>query len=277
LQDSAVLQSLKSLGYRLISVESLYEGVHLANADQIVSESAENLGISYFEKTLIGFTPVGKILERLAVHDATYTQVRFALAKHDYSKFRPPFFVYNHVVAPLPPFNIAADGQSRPSAFAMGDGSHRLEVEPAWYESYRSGYVEKLRYTNKAVLEKVRYLLANVPDPKIIVLHSDHGGGLLLDKDNKPRTCLKERMSAFLAVYSSNDVPASEIPDRLNLVNLYRILLRDSFGADLPPLPARSYFAPWDEPYSFEPVSKAELETFGPTCARPYGAIAARR
>lgn len=276
LQNSRLLQSLKSLKYTLIDVESLYQGVHLENADHLIWARDESLGLSYFEKTLIDFTPIGRIIERLAVNDAMYTRVRFSLADHDYSKFKRPFFVYNHILAPHPPFNIAADGQVRPDSFRMGDGSHRLEIKPRWYEDYRKGYLAKLSYTNKAILAKVRHLIANVPDPKIIVVHSDHGGGLMLDKDNKARTCLKERMSAFLAVYSSGDFLASEIPDRMNLVNLYRVLLRNGFGADLPLLPSHSYFAAWEEPQRFEPVSTAELETFGPTCTRPREAIAAR-
>jgi hypothetical protein len=277
MQESPLLNSLRSLGYRLINVEGLYRGVHLENADHLISESDERFGVSYYEKELMRLTPIHRILERLALEDATYTRVRFALDKHGYRKFRTPFFVYNHIVAPHPPFNISADGKWRASLSDMADGGNRLEADAAWYEQYRSGYVEKLRYTNKALLEKVKFLLSDVPDPKIIVLHSDHGGGMMLDMNAKSRTCLKERMSAFLAVYASNRDLASEIPDQINLVNLYRILLHKAFGADTPPLLARSYFSPWVEPAAFEDVTTAELETYGPACAVPRDLIATHR
>ena len=273
LQDSPVVRALRSLSYRLISVESLYKGVQLEDVDHLITESPDGFEISYFEKVLMRFTPIQRIIERLAVEDTTYAQVHFALGKIDLGQFKPPFFVYNHIIAPHPPFNIAADGSPRPTSFDLGDGSNRLEVDPDWYDRYRRGYVEKVRYVNTALLKKVRYLMTNVPDPKIIVIHSDHGGGLLLDTDSKSRTCLKERMSAFLAVYSSNQDLADDFPDRTNLVNLYRIILRTTFGADLPSLPPHSYFAAWKEPYNLEEVTDADLDTFGPTCSTQSDAI----
>jgi hypothetical protein len=277
MQDSPLLNSLRSLGYQLINVEGLYRGVHLENADHLISESDEQFGVSYYERELMRLTPIHRVLERLALEDATYTRVHFALGNHSYRKFQAPFFVYNHIVAPHPPFNISADGQWRASDSDMGDGGNRLKADAAWYEQYRSGYVEKLRYTNKALLKKIRFLLSDIPDPKIIVLHSDHGGGMMLDTSAKSRTCLKERMSAFLAVYASNRDLANGIPDQINLVNLYRILLHKAFGADTPPLPAHSYFSPWEAPSAFEEVTTAELETYGPACAVPRDLIATHR
>jgi hypothetical protein len=84
-------------------------------------------------------------------------------------------------------------------------------------------------------------------------------------------------MSAFLAVYASNRDLANGIPDQINLVNLYRILLHKAFGADTPPLPAHSYFSPWEAPSAFEEVTTAELETYGPACAVPRDLIATHR
>ena len=55
----------------------------------------------------------------------------------------------------------------------------------------------KLRYTNEAILDKLQHLVSGVPDPKIIVVHSDHGGGLYLDQESKTNTCLRERFSAL--------------------------------------------------------------------------------
>jgi hypothetical protein len=100
---------------------------------------------------------------------------------------------------------------------------------------------------------------------------------MLLDTEAKSRTCLKERMSAFLAVYSSDRTLVKDFPDRINLVNLYRVLLSKAFGADTPPLPARSYFSPWTDPAAFEEVSKAEMESFGPACSGQRELIATHR
>ena len=272
LEKSAVLEFLKSNGYRIIVIESLYPDVRLQNVDHTISFKGEDDGITYLESTLLLYTPLSYLFQALNLRSESYSHNKFALAKHELGAFNPPYFVYNHIIAPHPPFNMTGDGRLRTDPYGWADGSHRRDSDADFYESYRDGYIEKLRYTNGAILDKLQDLVSSVPDPKIIVVHSDHGGGLYLDQESKANTCLKERFSALLAVYSSDKRVTEGFPRTVNLANLYRILFNRGFGGDYALLPNRSYFAAWSNPTAFEIVEVDELRRFGPTCRKSAGA-----
>lgn len=276
LDRSLLVSSLRSIGYPVVTVESLYKGIKLTSTDQMISSADERLGLSYFETVLMHYTPVERLIVKLGLDDATYSKTRFALSAHDLSTIKAPFFLYNHIIAPHPPFNMMRDGDFRPETFGMGDGSEREKMDAAWYEDYRTGYLEKLRYTNKSILAKIQRIKEQVPDPKIIVIHSDHGGGMYLHKENKAATCAKERMSNFLAVYSSDAGVRQAIHPDMNLVNLYRTIFREGFGADFPSLPSRNYFAPWSHPEQLTLVSADDLGRTGPTCTLSGEPVATR-
>lgn len=268
LDQSLVLRSLRAAGYPIIAVESLYNGVALPTTDRVISSADSRLGLTYFEAVLLHYTPVERLLVKLGIDDATHRKPKFSLAAHDLSGLTPPYFLYNHVVAPHPPFNMTDDGALRTDTFGMGDGSEREKMDAAWYGDYRTGYLEKLRYTNKAILAKIARLKEQVPDPKIIVIHSDHGSGMYLHKEDLAGTCLKERLSPLLAVYSSYPRLQAAIAPDINLVNLYRIIFREAFNADLNPLPNRSYFAPWSHPEQLTRIGRRDLADFGPMCTQ---------
>lgn len=266
LQNSTVLEAFRSMGYPIIVIEGIYWGVEIENADVVISSTQTGLEISNFETVLLRFTPINKIIQELEVTEQTYTKIKFELKYADFNKFKQPFFVYNHIIAPHPPFNINRYGVFQPSSLGIADGSHRERDPQLRYKNYRTGYLEKLRFTNRAILEKVRRLQKEIPDPKIIVIHGDHGSGLFLDFESEDKTCLKERFATLVAVYSSDDKLTDAISDQINLVNLYRYIFTHAFGWEHPPLPSRNYFATWDNPENLSPISPREISTFGPTC-----------
>lgn len=160
-----------------------------------------------------------------------------------------PLFVYEHILAPHPPFNITADGRPRSLAgfpLSLKDGSHLINGSDANRDRYRAGYLEKLQYINGAILEQIDRIKKTLPGPLIIILHGDHGGGLHFDQDEEAKTCVHERFSPLLAVYATDPAVLSEFTDDFNLVNIYRAIFRALLKTDIPNLPDRSTFISWD-------------------------------
>ena len=267
LQHSPLLKLLQSMKYSVISVESLYSGVRLGTADSTIASTDFRLGINLFEMMLLTVTPAYNLIHKLPLADPTYSQFKFSLQEHAIDGLQPPYFVYNHIIAPHPPFSVTPDGAYRPDIFGISDGSHRELDAKQRHANYRAGYIDKLQFTNRSILEMVRRLLDEVPDPKIVILHSDHGGGMYLNHNDWSRTCLKERFANFLAVYSSDPRLTDVIANQTNLVNLYRTILSEVFGANYPPLPSRNYFVSWNEIEHFELLDGKDVATFGPACS----------
>lgn len=168
-------------------------------------------------------------------------------------KFQPtegrPLFVYQHILAPHPPFNITHDGKpAEISGFKrdMSDGSHLIEGENHKRDLYRDGYIQKLRYINGAILKQIDSLKKTLSGPMIIILHGDHGGGLHLDQDHKENTCLHERFSPLLAVYATDPRISNAFTNETNIANIYRVIFNALFNSDLPTLEGQSSFVSWD-------------------------------
>lgn len=160
-----------------------------------------------------------------------------------------PLFVYQHVLAPHPPFNITPEGRPRQLdgfPFALSDASVIVRGSERRRELYRLGYIDKLRYINGAIVQQIDEIKARLPGPLIIILHGDHGGGMHHDLSSKAHTCVAERFSPLLAVYATDSRVLAEIHDDFSLVNLYRAVFRALLGMDLPDLPERSAFIPWE-------------------------------
>ncbi|WP_119419071.1 hypothetical protein [Desertibaculum subflavum] len=175
------------------------------------------------------------------------------LAQIPIRRFEPatgrPLFVYQHVLAPHPPFNITPEGRRRPLAgfpFALSDASAIIRDNDRRRELYRLGYIDKLRYINGAILQQIDEIKAQLRGPLIVILHGDHGGGMHHDLDSKASTCVAERFSPLLAVYATDPEVLAQIRDEFSLVNLYRAVFRTLLGADLPDLPEQSVFIPWE-------------------------------
>lgn len=170
-----------------------------------------------------------------------------------------PQFVYEHILAPHPPFVITPDGRPRPLGkfpVVLDDGSHLIQrnnLDPA---AYRDGYIDKLRYINGAILEQIDGLQRTLSGPLIIILHGDHGGGLHFDQDERANTCVNERFSPLLAVYATDPAIARQFDRDFNLVNIYRAIFRALLKIDMPNLPNRSTFISWelDKSAALDPV-----------------------
>jgi hypothetical protein len=57
---------------------------------------------------------------------------------HGLSCLTPPYFLYNHIIAPHPPLNMTDDGALSADTFGMGDGYEREKMDAAWCGGDRS-------------------------------------------------------------------------------------------------------------------------------------------
>jgi hypothetical protein len=185
--------------------------------------------------------------------------LRAALSPGTLDDLLQPFFYYQHLIAPHPPFTIAADGSTRETEAAnFNDGLARASEEQR--TAYIEGYREKARFIEASLLQQ----LDSLPDgPFIIVIHGDHGPGAFHDYDNASTTCMSERLGTFVAVYS--DIPGvrerlSETSDGgFSIVNIYRAIIGALSDGDIPLLEPQSSFLPWSDPTSAIPVSSSDL------------------
>jgi hypothetical protein len=244
LQRNPVMETLSRLGYRTAAFDVRYDPVRMVQADRLLAPYL----LSNFEMTLAEKTLLYNVARRVGLVEPSVT--RDVFTTEGVRELPAPFFLYLHVLAPHPPFDVNRHGDAvRPQGGGgLRDGSHFTQGDPQLRRIYRDGYIEKLLFTNEMVLSYLDRIMAQVPDPKLILIHGDHGGGLHFDQSSLDRTCVAERFSPLLAVYASDGRLQRDLPPDLNLANLYRLVFNDYFGTDLPLLPSRSVFADWDEP-----------------------------
>jgi hypothetical protein len=154
-------------------------------------------------------------------------------------------FVFAHILLPHPPYVFDANGDPVLKATA--------EVQPE-----AELFSNQLRFTNAQVRATVSTLLAgpDETDP-IVVIMGDEGPFLCRNVDcvDDSQRRLGIRFGVLGAYYLPGQ-PADFFPPAHTSVNTFRGILSAYFGADLPPLPDRSYDWPDnDHLYDFRDVT----------------------
>lgn len=163
-----------------------------------------------------------------------------------------PKFVYTHLVIPHGPFVFDAQGNSVvPPAEYIFDRSNFFLADPV---QHRQLYVEQLQFVNTKILAMINTILQNSSRPPIIILQADHGTALLSDVALLEKTCIRERFSILNAYYLPEG-DTSALWESITPVNTFRLVLSRYFGANLPPLPDKNYFANENDFYNFVDVT----------------------
>jgi hypothetical protein len=253
--------------------ESDYTPLNNHAVDHFLAAKTNRFELTFFETALLTMTPIPLMFGEdydWQAESFSNENLDFALGRHDYARLGRPLFVLTHILSPHPPFTIDRDGRPRRDEAGINDGDHWIRGDTVRRRRYRDGYLEKLRYTNRSLLKHVEGLIEDVAGPKVIIMHGDHGGGLGLSHDDASATCLKERFSPLLAVYASDRGLANAFGEDTNLVNVYRVLFNELFDTELPLLPARSFFASWEDPTEIREIDPDLLQTLAPaSCTAP--------
>jgi len=194
--------------------------------------------------------------------------LRHAISTTEYREQKSPFHYFIHLLAPHPPFVIDREGNTTDRWLnqfgSMRDASDVTLMDPERQAEYSSGYLEKLLYVNNSLLPQLDRLIEEVPSPKIIIIHGDHGSGATFHQTEKTLGCLADRYTPFFAIYSDSPAVTKAFrrvaDDRFNLVNIYRLLADSAFGTSMGLLEDKSWFASWDNPQNPVLLDDGEIE-----------------
>lgn len=162
-----------------------------------------------------------------------------------------PKFVLTHSMAAHFPFSVDSLCDALPS-----------EIPESEFDTPRAreAYIAGIRCTDRQVLGLVTDILAHAQRPPVILIQGDHGPrslGIPWFGDAGASTAAQsvERL-AVLGAYLLPGAP-DLLPDSVTPVNVMRTVLSHYLGADLPPVPDRSFHATTDRPYRFVEVPPA--------------------
>jgi hypothetical protein len=243
---------LRANGYRYIHVAPWYAPTSTNDiADEVVEYGVD----SEFE-TVLHDVSMAPVIERLlgerAVVDSPFRERHRELALFQLRQIprlaTAPgrIFLFAHILLPHSPYVLAADGRTILEAEAVARTEEDL-------------FPEQLAYTNRRIKEIVSALLAG-PDESdpIIVIQADEGPFICgnvdcIDNDDPEDLGIR---FGVLGAYYLPGLPSGILPPAHSSVNTFRLILREYFGADLPPLPDRSYTWPDNEHlYDFQDIT----------------------
>jgi hypothetical protein len=254
IQDHAVGQFLKGQGYRYYQLGSWYGPTHTV---RIADENIVRDETSEFESVLRDTTiepalehVLGTTSEETAWKDKPFRDrvregTQFQLRQLRRVATAPgPKFVFAHVLLPHDPYVFRADGSELPEAESRATDEAKL-------------YAGQLAFANSQIRDIVGDLLS-VPESErpIVIIEGDEGPLACRNVDcvSMSPDYLRIRFGNLIAMY----LPGvdADVPDTFTSVNTFRLVFREYFGADLPPLPDRSFTWPDnDHIYDFRDVT----------------------
>ncbi len=257
-RENAVIRSLRPLGYKFVTFSSGFDFTEYPGSD-VYSSPHPHLGD--FHRLVLDSTPARFLWPGPSGRDPfTMARERVVHLFDELPKVAAipgPTFTVAHVLAPHPPFVFGAEGEDvspRPLRCVLSDGTSYRRFYGG-EETYVPGYRAQVEFLVKRVEPAIDAILANSPEPPIIVLQSDHGSGLHLDMESAARTDHRERMSILNAFY----LPGGKrdgLSDAITPVNAFRVVFNNEFGTGLPLLPQESYYSTWPRPFDFVRVTE---------------------
>ena len=257
IQNSYVIDTFRKNGYKLVT---FYPGFFYTNLSQADVYYSPFMDINEYEGLFLHNSILKNILiqnESIPVYgyESHRRIIEYSLEHLGGTARIPgPKFVFVHFLAPHPPFIFDHTGEAITSNFdySMNDGSDFHGT----VDEYITGYANQLIYLNKRLQEAIEEILANSPQPPIIILQGDHGPGAYLDWGNSAKTCLLER-TAILNAYYMPELPEGVFYPSISPVNSFRILLNHYFQQDLELLPDRISYSTWKSPFQFVDVTNS--------------------
>jgi hypothetical protein len=252
-----VARTLGGLGYRFVTFATGFAETEHPEAEQYLSPFPY---MSPFHRLLLDCTPLAPLQPVPMVLDSygmTRKQTLYVLDQGPrVARWGSPTFTFAHIVSPHPPFVFGKDGEDvsrHELRYYLTDGERFRE----WYgdrDAYISGYHNQAAFLTERVERMIDQILANSPEPPVIILQSDHGSGLGLSTESLEKTDLHERMSILNAYYLP-EKKGDALYQSISPVNSFRVVLNAYFGAGLELLPDRSYYSTWSKPFDFIDVT----------------------
>ena len=239
-ERNRVVDGLRGLGYRIVSISSGVERFRMYGADEQLHFASGGVGPDGLLSVLVDMTPIGSLIDRVRFGDVApggrrRDQISWAIAQLGELASQPgPKFVFAHIHSPHPPFVFGSDGVTiKMSNFRSYSQKQVRRVARA--------YREEVEAVNRRVMEAVDRIQRDSLRSPVIVIHGDHGLRLFW-KRWPQTTCLVESF-AILNAYRLPGVAQDLLYDSISPVNTFRVIFDSYFGTDLGLLPDRQYFA----------------------------------
>jgi len=245
LANSRVMAFLRQHGYRIAAFSSGFDGTQLRNADRYIEGG---MGPSEFTAGLLETTPIPLLLSvgrpGYLTQKQTDAQRTLYTLDHlpDVVAFKPPVFVFAHVLCPHSAYVMTRYGPQPPTTSSP--------AHPAAAQTYE----QRVLFVNRKVENAVDQILARSKWPTVIIVQGDHGPLTRPIQDYALKQYCKERLGILLAIHLPEG-SGMKIPQSLSAVNVFRIVLTRYLGANLRPLPDESYQSSYYEPYLFTRVT----------------------
>lgn len=238
LSVSLVNQTVRSLGYSVITFENRSNGHFNLGEDMRLSRNKLALGVidlfggpNEFEFMLMQTSALRLVydmpqlipgLDPQVITEREfyehYQQTLFildTLPKLPHTK--GPKFVFAHFLVPHPPYIFSPDGKF------------------AWAGGELPGYKSNVQFIDTQITQVVGKIIENSETPPIIIVQGDHGPSVSF-------VTPKMRMS-ILNAYYVNDETKSDLYGTITPVNSFRIIFNNYFGTNYPLLEDKSYHA----------------------------------
>jgi hypothetical protein len=264
-----VVASLRPLGYQFVTFATGYDPTEGFEGDRHLSPYRPT---TEFWRMVVDMIPARAVAPGPALADPfQHARLRITyLLDHlpEIARDSQPTFTFAHIICPHPPMIFGPNGEEighERFLFSHNKTNGRYRNP----EEFARAYKDQSIYITRRIQETIDRILAESPEPPIIILQSDHGSELNLDLESLENTDLHERMSILNAYYFPGG-RYEGLYDSISPVNSFRVVLNTYFGAHLPLLPDRSYFSTSSDPYRFIDVTDAVRsgETSDPPGAR---------
>jgi hypothetical protein len=222
LKHNRVFQFLRHHGYTIVAFSSGHEFTEIRDADVYMRPTGWQP--TDFQNALLSTTPLAvfrKTQDDIHRGRILYTFDHLA----DAARIEAPTFTFAHISSPHPPYVFGANGE--PVHYKP-----HVELE---YDEFVEAYVNQLAFISKKTQATIEEILAQSPEPPIIIVQSDHGP-VYLHHD------IPERMSILNAYYFP-DQNYDALYEGITPVNTFRIVLNGYFGTDYEILEDKSYFS----------------------------------
>jgi hypothetical protein len=252
MQDSRAVRLLKQAGYRIVSFESEYWGANIGGVDVDIKEW---WFVNHFNFGVLQMTPLPRLLQAMgytSLFDLHRMRTEYPYDHMDQAlDVAGPKFVYSHTFFGHPPFVFGPNGEK-----VSAGGKYRWEIDGSDETAKRDfvqGYRDQISYLNGRLLETIDQIRANSEREPIIIIHGDHGAGLLYDAGNLDATDVAERYNIFYAAHLP-DGGNEDVYPTISPVNGLRIVFNRYLGTDYELLEDRAYFAAHGLPYAYTAV-----------------------
>lgn len=236
--SSLVIETVRSLGYKVITFENRSNGHFDINEDIRLSRNQMAFGrvdltggLSEFEVMLLE-TSFPRIiydmpqlvpgLDAQVLHETEYYehfyQVKFILSElQQIPEMDGPKFVFAHILVPHPPYIFTPDGEYR------------------WADDRIEGYNSNVKFIDSQIVPVVDAIIKKSKIPPVIIIMGDHGP---FGNQVTPSMRL-----SILNAYYVKDEAKKDLYESITPVNSFRVVLNNYFGTNYPLLDDLSYYS----------------------------------